>query len=90
MRKKTARRTRRDRKQWTEIVRRFESSGLTVREFCAREDLVLSSFHRWQRQLCSAASGKFIELDPTTSIAAPSSWSLDVTLPDGSSLRFEG
>jgi hypothetical protein len=39
MPRRTAVRIRRTEKQWTEILRRFEASGLSAREFCRREDL---------------------------------------------------
>ena len=91
MRKKTARRVRRSEKQWGEIFRRFESSGLGARAFCRREGLGLSSFHRWQRQLRSASSGEFMELvPPTPTITTSPGWSLEVALPNGVSLRFQG
>jgi hypothetical protein len=84
-------RTRRTKAQWTEILRRFECSGLGSRQFCRREDLALSSFQRWHRQLGSVAAAEFVELVPTPSSRVPSSsWSLDVSLPNGVSLRFQG
>ena len=91
MPKKNARRPRRDEKQWTEIFKRFESSGLSSRDFCRCEGLALSSFQRWRRRLGSIAPAEFVELVPTVqSSAAPSSWSLDVSLPNGVCLRFQG
>jgi hypothetical protein len=91
MRKKAARRVRRDETQWAGIVQRFESSELSATEFCRREGLGLSSFHRWQGKLRSPSSGTFIELVPTAPpIASSPSWSLEVSLPNGVSLRFQG
>jgi hypothetical protein len=91
MRKKAARRVRRGEKQWAGIVRRFESSELSAREFCRREALGLSSFHRWQGKLRSPSPGEFIELVPMLPPATESSsWSLEVSLPNGVSLRFQG
>ena len=84
-------RTRRTKSQWTEILRRFASSQLGSREFCLREGLSLSSFQRWRRQLGSVAAAEFVELVPTSSPRVPlSSWSLDVSLPNGVCLRFQG
>jgi hypothetical protein len=84
-------RVRRTEKQWTEILRRFESSGLGSRQFCHRNGLALSSLERWRRRLGSIPKAKFVELvaapaDPAD--AAPASWSLEVCLPNGVSLRF--
>lgn len=91
MRKKSTSRVRRDGKQWSEILRRFESSGLDTREFCRREGLALSSFQRWRSRLGSAAAAEFVELVPTSTPNDPSaSWSFEVSLPNGASLRFQG
>jgi len=91
MPKKSARRPRRDEKQWTEIFKRFESSGVSTRDFCRREDLALSSFQRWRRRLGSVAAAEFVELVPTVQTPAASFlWSLDVSLPNGVCLRFRG
>ena len=91
MRKKSTRRPRRGEKQWAEIFGRFESSELGSREFCRREGLALSSFQRWRRRLGSTPSSDFVELVPAAQPStASSSWSLDVALPNGVFLRFEG
>ena len=91
MPKSRSNRTRRTKAQWTEILRRFESSGEDSRGFCRREGVPLSSFQRWRRRLGSVAPADFVELVPTSSPSVPSSnWSLDVSLPNGVSLRFQG
>ena len=91
MRKKSPSRVRRDAKQWSEILRRFESSGLDRNEFCRREDVAVSSFQRWRHRLGSIAAAEFVELVPTSSPSVPSSsWSLEVSLPNGVCLRFQG
>jgi len=41
---------RRTEEQWIEILRRFDSSGLSAREFCSRDGVPLSSLQRWQRR----------------------------------------
>ena len=91
MRKKSPSRVRRDAQQWSEILRRFESSGLDRSEFCRREDVAVSSFQRWRHRLGSVAAAEFVELVPTSSPSVPSSsWSLEVSLPNGVCLRFQG
>ena len=91
MPKNRSNRTRRTQAQWTETLRQFESSGLDSRDFCRREGLALSSFQRWRRGLGSAAAAEFVELVPSSSPSVTSaSWSLDVSLPNGVSLRFQG
>ena len=91
MPKPRSKRTRRTKAQWIEILGQFESSSLSSRDFCRREGLPLSSFQRWRRRLGSVATTDFVELVPTSSPSVPSStWSLDVSLPNGVSLRFQG
>ena len=89
---KPRRRTRRSRSDWAAIFRRFESSGLTIREFCRRERLPLSSFQRWRSRLGAVVPAEFVELVPsrpeTPSVVA--AWSLEIALPNGVQLRFRG
>ena len=78
---------RRTRSEWTKILTEFESSGLSGREFCTRGGFSISSFQRWKQLLGKKTSSPdFVELTPATS----QSWSLDVKLPNGVELRFQG
>ncbi len=83
---------RRNSAEWKKIVARQRKSGQSAREFCDREGLSLSSFTNWSRKLLtskgSAGSGEFIEV-PTTE-APSSSWSVEVSLPNGCTLRLRG
>ena len=82
-------RRRRSEKQWTAILRRFEASGLDSKEFCRRDGLALSSFQRWRQRLGPRSSAGFVELVPSVPGDATSTgWSLEVSLPNGASLRF--
>jgi len=83
---------RRGEKEWAKIVHRFESSGLTGAAFCQREGLALSSLQRWRQRLPSRGVASFVELVPPTVSAPPSSsgWSVELTLPNGASVRFQG
>lgn len=77
---------------WTEIVRRFEASGLSLAAFCRRESLALSSLQRWRKRIKSRGDTRFVELVPPAAALSPSSpgWSLELTLPNGASLRIQG
>ena len=92
----TPRRKRRTEKQWTEILQRFEVSGLSSREFCKREGLHPSSLQRWRSRCGRAREPQFVELTPPSTPAAPAattsstSWSLDLSLPDGTCVRLRG
>ena len=81
---------RRNEQQWAEILRRFESSGLSAREFCSRDGVPLSSLQRWQRRQRAVPRAKFVELvsSAPTSVSAPT-WSFEVSLPNGATLRFQ-
>lgn len=87
---------RRTESQWAEILGEFSSSGLGPGDFCAQRKLSLASFQRWRRRLGVGAPAKFVELVRKRSSTASGksvdseSWSLDVTLPNGVALRFEG
>ena len=81
---------RRNEQQWAEILRRFDSSGLSAREFCSRDGVPLSSLQRWQRRQRIVPAAKFVELvsPAPTNVSAPT-WSFEVSLPNGASLRFQ-
>lgn len=36
---------------WRKVVKQFSGSGLTVREFCKREQLTESAFYAWRRTI---------------------------------------
>lgn len=74
------------------ILRRFEESGLTIREFCSRNGLSPSSLQRWRAQAASNPRKDFVELVGPDTEDRPTStaWKLDVTLPDGIRLQFRG
>jgi hypothetical protein len=83
-------RVRRTRKEWAEIFRRCDSSGLGPQEYCRREGVPLSSFQRWRSRLGSRLAKEFVELTPTSTDATTSGWELAVSLPNGVRLEFRG
>ena len=42
---------------WREVLRRFDGAGMSVGEFCKREGVAQSSFHRWRSRLGVAPAG---------------------------------
>lgn len=46
------------RQKWTERLRRFEGSGLTVVAFCERENVSTPSFYQWRRKLGLRLDGR--------------------------------
>jgi hypothetical protein len=90
-RNRTGRVLQRSEKQWIEILRRFESSGEGSRQFCRREGLALSSLQRWRQRVGTVRTKGFVELvQSSPAEPAGASWGLEVSLPNGVSLRFRG
>lgn len=81
---------------WTRVIQRFESSGLSQREFCEREGIAISTFGYWWRKLGGRAEpeARFIPLEFLGSSGSSeperSGVSLVVELPGGVTLRFSG
>ena len=90
MAKSRTTRVRRTKSQRAEIVRRYEASGLEQRQFCIRSGVALSSLQRWRRQVATTPAGGFVELVPETEPIGTTRWTLEVSLPGGVSLRFQG
>lgn len=44
------------RQRWTDLLNRFDESGLTVAEFCKRERCSAASFYQWRRKLLGQKS----------------------------------
>ena len=85
-----SRRARRTRAQWTEVLQRFDSSGLGPHEFCQREGLAVSSFQRWRNQIGRAPAAAFVELTPASTPSAPATtWTIELSLPNGVCLRMQ-
>ncbi|UCF68636.1 MAG: hypothetical protein JSV80_04920 [Acidobacteriota bacterium] len=83
-------RVRRSEREWKSILDKYRRSGVSVRAFCRREGVVLTSFKRWQKRL-EAGNGKpeFVELMPPSETSRDS-WELDISFPNGVRLQFRG
>ena len=44
-------RLRRSRVEWEQLLKEYEKSSCSVKEFCVQYGLAISTFHRWQKQL---------------------------------------
>jgi len=83
---------RRSEEEWRELFSRFQRSGQTREQFCAEQDVVLSSFSRWWRKLEQATGseepvaegGLFVELASN----AESTWDVELQLGSGVVLRL--
>jgi hypothetical protein len=85
-------RVRRSESEWRELFSRFDRQPQPPGEFCRRERLKLTSFHRWRRRLEGRpVPAEFVtvtrESQPPPSVLP---WSLEIVLPSGHKLRIEG
>ncbi len=87
---KHQKRRRRARAEWVELLGRFDKSGISVREFCAAENVSPSSFQRWRARLGSVSAAEFTELAATPVPPASESWTLELALPNGACVRYRG
>ena len=79
--------------QWQQMLARFDAEGLSVVEFCRRNHVSPSSFHRW-RQLLSGTTpvlapvaSSFLEL-PSIVTPRAGRWQIELELGDGIVLRL--
>jgi hypothetical protein len=86
------RRIRRSQGHWRDLLDRFERSGQTQEQFCAEQDLGLSTFGRWRKRLGKSpkhtADALFVELaqDAPAPVAQP--WDVELQLGTGMVLRL--
>lgn len=85
-----ARRPRRSRSQWMELIEKFERSELGIQAFCEQHGIGCSTFRKWRRQFPkqneAAHQEALIEL---TTLPNPSAcWDLELELGAGVTLRM--
>ena len=79
--------------EWREVFSRWKKSSLSPEDFCKKHEIRPSSFRRWQQRIGNANSldAAFIPVTPEPPSSVPTSgWLLEVTLPNGVQLRFQG
>ena len=89
MAKSNAQAAQRRRDHWREILRRWQSSGLSQAAFCRQGKIPVWRFTWWKKRLSDdgvAAGGLFVPVRVTPSPAAPAEFEL--TLRGGRRLRF--
>lgn len=76
---------------WRKVLKQFSASGLSVREFCKREQLTESAFYAWRRTIGERdvnAQPAFVPAVVTKEAASESS--IAIELSGGCMLRFSG
>lgn len=76
---------------WRGALQRFISSGLSVREFCRREQLTESSFYAWRRTISERNATRSPEPVFVPALITPTHEpALALELPGGCVLHFAG
>jgi hypothetical protein len=78
---------------WRKVLKRFSANGLSVREFCQREQLMESAFYAWRRtigQRDSERNSGPAFVPAFVSRASTDDTSIAVELVGGCVLRFSG
>lgn len=60
--------------QWAEIVKQFNASGMSAKDFCEQRDIAMATFSKWQRRTrLGSTSGKpaFTQVQTAKTIATP-------------------
>ena len=89
---------------WRLVLREFEASGMTVREFCRREGIAVPSFYGWRRKIAQRDGAQkivnqglvpvsVVDVDGATE-QAPAHGSggggrIDIVTPSGLTLRVD-
>jgi len=72
---------RRDWGEWRDLVERQRRGGLSVAEFCRREDISANSFYRWRRIFADEAEASFVR------VAVVQQRPIEVALPCGATVH---
>ena len=87
-------RVRRNESEWRDVITGWRKSGLSAREFCQKHELQIASFHRWAQRYNGTRPEVISDFVPVTgaaaSVPAPTPWKLEIALPNGITLRFQG
>lgn len=73
--------------RWQERLGRWRSSGLSISEFCRREEISQPSFFAWRKRLAgrNTKSPRFVELPPLT---WPATSGVQIALPGGATVTL--
>jgi hypothetical protein len=76
-------------RQWRAWIQQWQRSGLSVRAFCARQQLSEPSFYFWRRllQQRQAAAAAFVPVQVVPDQELPPAGSLDLLLAGGRRVR---
>ena len=77
-------------RQWRRWIRQWQTSGLSVRVFCARHGLATASFYHWRRVLERRATERpaFVPVQVVADTPPPQASALELVLTDGRAVRI--
>jgi transposase len=78
-----------NRQEWAQRLARFDSSGLSVLDFCRAEAIAAQSFYYWKRKLAAPADAPARAVPdflPVRLVSA--SPTVEIVLPGGATLRL--
>src|SRR5262249_23592755 len=72
-------------RQWRRWISQWQTSGLSVRAFCARHGLATASFYHWRRVLERRATERpaVVPVQVVADPPPPRARALEAVLPDG-------
>ena len=79
---------------WREVVTRQRESGLSIKEFCAKEAVATATFFVWKRRLAGGATPAIVgfapvRLQPET-LSEPAPGEIEILLPHERRIRLTG
>src|SRR5262245_10059428 len=76
-------------RQWRRWISQWQTSGLSVRDFCARHGLATASFYNWRRVLERRAAEEpaFVPVQVVADAVPAQASALEVILADGRTVR---
>jgi transposase len=77
-----------NRQEWAERLARFDSSGMTVLDFCRAESIASQSFYYWKRKLAAPAEAPSALLPDFLPVRLAPSAPVELILPGGATLRL--
>ena len=76
-------------RQWRRWISQWQTSGLSVRDFCARHRLTAAIFYHWRRVLerRAAEAPAFVPVQVVADTPPPQASALELVLADGRAVR---
>ena len=77
-----------NRQEWAQRLSRFDSSGLSVLDFCRAEAISAPSFYYWKRRLAAPAESPACSVPDFLPVRLASAPAVELVLPGGATLRL--